>query len=145
MEEPIAAVRKAIIEKLSEAITINGETIKIYNRVPTDASYPYIKVYSVSTDETDENQTTFITQTITRIECVTRFTSNDGGQLICNVLVNQCLRLLRTRSSNYIDLSSSGYNVYTSVNEGVNYLEDDLSDYTYFRGIIELSNKIEQT
>ena len=59
-------------------------------------------------------------------------------------MVSQCLNLLRTRSANYIDLTSDGFNVYTSVNEGVNYLQDDLTDHTYFRAIIEISNKIEQ-
>ena len=59
-------------------------------------------------------------------------------------MVSKCLELLRTRSANYIDLSANGFNVYTSVNEGVKYLQDDLSDFTYFRAIIEISNKIEQ-
>ena len=144
MLEAIHFVRKAIITKLSGNVTIDSQTVPIYNRVPTDASYPYIKVYSVSTDEIDENQTSFNMETITRVECVTRFTSNDGGELDCNKMVSQCLNLLRTRSANYIDITSDGFNVYTSVNEGVNYLEDDLSDYTYFRAIIEISNKIEQ-
>ena len=59
-------------------------------------------------------------------------------------MVSQCLENVRTRSSNYIDIATDGFNVYTSVNNGVTYLEDDLSDSTYFRGVIELSNKIEQ-
>ena len=59
-------------------------------------------------------------------------------------MVSQCLEQLRTRSANYIDLTANGFNVYTSVNEGVKYLEDDLKDFTYYRAIIELSNKIEQ-
>jgi len=59
-------------------------------------------------------------------------------------MVSQCLENVRTRSANYIDITANGFNVYTSVNNGVSYLEDDLADSTYFRGIIELSNKIEQ-
>ena len=59
-------------------------------------------------------------------------------------MASQCLEQVRTRSANYIDLLPNGFNVYTSVNEGVTYLEDDLSDFTYFRAIIEISNKIEQ-
>jgi hypothetical protein len=34
--------------------------------------------------------------------------------------------------------------VYTSQNEGIQYIEQDLSDHTYFRAIIELSNRVEQ-
>jgi len=51
---------------------------------------------------------------------------------------------LRTRSAGYFDLSAVGFKVYTSVNEGVTYLQDDLSDRTYFRAVIELSNRVEQ-
>lgn len=144
MLEAIHYVRKAIIAKLNGNITIDGSIVPIYGRVPTNASYPFIRVYSLSNDETDQNQTSFTTETITRIECVTRFASDDGGELDSNIMVSKCLELLRTRSANYIDLSANGFNVYTSVNEGVKYLQDDLSDFTYFRAIIEISNKIEQ-
>ena len=144
MLEAIHYVRKAIIAKLNNNITIDGSIVPIYGRVPTDASYPFIRVYSLSNDETDQNQTSFTTETITRVECVTRFASDDGGELDSNIMVSKCLELLRTRSANYIDLSANGFNVYTSVNEGVKYLQDDLSDFTYFRAIIEISNKIEQ-
>lgn len=144
MKDAIRFVRKAIITKLTGNVTIDGSAVLVYNRVPTEAVYPFIKVYSVSTDETDQNQTSFTTETITRIECVTRYSSNDGGELDVNIMVEQCLEQLRTRSANYINLVSDGFRVYTSVNEGVKYLEDDLKDFTYFRAIIELSNKIEQ-
>ena len=59
-------------------------------------------------------------------------------------MVSQCLELVRTRSGSYVDLNANGFNVFTSVNKGVKYFENDLSDYTYFRAIIEVSNKIEQ-
>ena len=144
MLEAIHYVRKAIIAKLNGNVTIDGSIVPIYGRVPTNASYPFIRVYSLSNDETDQNQTSFTTETITRVECVTRYASDDGGELDSNLMVSKCLELLRTRSANYIDLSANGFNVYTSVNEGVKYLQDDLSDFTYFRAIIEISNKIEQ-
>lgn len=144
MLEAIYYIRKAIIAKLNGNVLIDGSIVPIYGRVPTNASYPFIRVYSLSNDETDQNQTSFTTETITRVECVTRFASDDGGELDSNLMVSKCLELLRTRSANYIDLSANGFNVYTSVNEGVKYLQDDLSDFTYFRAIIEISNKIEQ-
>ena len=91
MKDAIRFVRKAIITKLPGNVTIDGSAVLVYNRVPTDAVYPFIKVYSVSTDETDQNQTSFATETITRIECVTRYSSNDGGELDVNIMVEQCL------------------------------------------------------
>lgn len=144
MLESIHFVRKAIIAKLNGNVIINGQAVPIYNRIPTDATYPLIRVYSLSNTETDQNQTSYNMETITRIECITRFYSDDGGELDCNLMVSKCLELLRTRSANYIDLTSDGFNVYTSVNDGVTYLQDDLKDHSYFRAIIELSNKIEE-
>ena len=144
MLEAIHLLRRGIIAKLTDAITLNGSIVPVYNRIPTDAVYPMIRVYGVSTNEIDENQTSFITETITRIECITRFYSDDGGELDVNLMVSQCLNLIRTRSNGYVDLTANGFKVFTSVNEGVKYLQDDLSDYTYFRAIIEISNKIEQ-
>lgn len=144
MLEAIHYIRKAFIEKLTSNVIINGSAVPVYNRVPTNSNYPFIRVYSVSNDETDQNQTSFNLETITRVECVTRFASDDGGELDTNLMVSQCLEQLRTRSANYIDIKANGFNIYTSVNEGVKYLQDDLSDFTYFRAIIEISNKIEQ-
>ena len=144
MLEAIHYIRKAFIEKLTSNVIINGSAVPVYNRVPTHTNYPFIRVYSVSNAETDQNQTSFNLETITRVECVTRFASDDGGELDTNLMVSQCLEQLRTRSANYIDIKANGFNIYTSVNEGVKYLQDDLSDFTYFRAIIEISNKIEQ-
>jgi hypothetical protein len=144
MLDPIRFVRKAIINKLTGAVTIDGVTVSIYGRIPTSATYPLIRVYSVSTNETDENQSSFNTEVITRIECISKFYSDDGGELDTNLMVSKCLEQVRTRSANYIDLSSDNFKVYTSVNEGISYITDDLKDYTYFRAIIDLSNKVEQ-
>jgi hypothetical protein len=144
MLEAIHLLRRGIIAKLTNSITLNGSIVPVYNRIPTDAIYPLIRVYGVSTNEADQNQSSFITETITRIECITRFYSDNGGELDVNLMVSQCLQLIRTRSTDYVDLIADGFKVFTSVNEGVKYLEDDLSDYTYFRAIIEISNKIEQ-
>jgi hypothetical protein len=144
MLEAIHYVRKAIIAKLTNNVTIDNTTIQIYNRVPNNASYPFIRVYSVSNNEVDQNQTQYNFETITRIECVTRFVSDDGGELDVNLMMSQVLQQVRTRPNNYIDLSTDGFNVYTSVNAGITYLTDDLSDHTYYRAILELSNKITQ-
>ena len=144
MKSATHLLRRAIINKIKNNVFINNIVVPVYNRIPNDATYPLIRVYGVSMDETDQNQTSFITETITRIECISRFYSDDGGELDTDLMVSQVLELVRTRSNDYADLTASGYNVYTTVNEGVNYLEDDLKDYTYFRAIIEISNKIEQ-
>jgi hypothetical protein len=125
-------------------VLINGVAVPIYNRVPSNATFPYIYLYSVSTTEADYNQTSFITETITRIEIVTRYQGDSGGEIQSNQAMSQILDLVRTRSNGYFNLSADGFNVFTCVCESVNYIMDDNDDYTYFRGILELSNKIQQ-
>jgi hypothetical protein len=144
MLESIHFVRKAIITALTSNVTIDSANVPVYGRVPNNASFPHIRVYSVSNNEVDQNRTQYNMETITRIECIARYISDDGGEYDVNSMVSQCLNLLRTRSSGYIDLSSDGFTVYTSENAGVTYLEEDMSDHTYYRGIIELSNRITQ-
>lgn len=144
MKDPIKYIRQAIITALSGNVSYGGSNVPVYNRVPSSASEPYIKVYSVQTNEADQNADEFITETLTRIEVVTAFDSDDGGELQMNTIVNDILVLIRTRSNGYFDLSSNNFNVYTCVNEGITYLEDDRNDKTYFTAIIDISNRVQQ-
>jgi len=144
MTEALQHIRKAIIDRLTDAITINGSYVPVYNRVPSSASEPYIKVNSISNKEIDQNRTSFTSECMTRIEVVTAFTSDDGGELQSNQIVSEVLRLIRTRSAGYYDLSSDNFKVYTCTNENTTYFEDDLQDKTYFRAIVEISNRVEK-
>jgi hypothetical protein len=144
MKEVIHEVRKALIGKLNGNVTLNGATVPIFNRLPSSATYPLIRIYSVSNDEVDQNRTSYITEVITRLEVITRFSGDSGGELDSNLITDQILQLVRTRSVDYIDLSSDNLRAFTSEVAGINYLTEDGDDFTYFRTIIELSNKIEQ-
>ena len=143
MLEAIHYLRKAIIEKLNGEVLLSNKALPIYNRVPSDAVAPYIIVYSVSNNEIDKNQSSLTMELLTRVEVVTRFMGDNGGELDCNLAISKILSLLRTRSADYLDLTSAGFKVYTSVNEGVTYLQDDLKDHTYYRAVLELSNRVE--
>jgi len=144
MKEPIHFIRKAIIDRLTGQVSINGNIVPIYNQVPSSTTYPFIRVYSVNSDETDFNAGSYITETITRIEVSTRFQGDSGGELDSNLIINQILELIRTRSAGYFDLSSDGFNVFTCIKENCTYLSDVDVDYTYYRAILEISNKIQQ-
>ncbi len=145
MNEAIHHIRAKIFTVLNGNITLNGSNVDVYNRVPSNASHPYIWIYSLSTNEVNQNASKFNLECITRIECTTRFDADTGGDLDSNLLVNSVVSLLRTRSAGYFDLSSSNFKVYTSEVVSINYLQDDAGDHTYIKGIIELSNKVEQT
>jgi hypothetical protein len=142
--EAIHFIRRAIINRLTDAITVNGSYVPIYNRVPNDASEPYIRVYSVDSNEVDQNADSFMLDCATRIEVVTSFVGDDGGELQANQIASEILDLIRTRSDNYFDLSADGFNVYTCTNEGTSYLYEDGVDKTYFRAVLSISNRVEQ-
>lgn len=144
MIEAIHFIRKAIIDRLTDTITSNGVTVPVYNRVPNDASEPYIRVYSVDSTEVDQNSDKFMLECTTRIEVVTSFIGDDGGELQANQIASDILTLIRTRSGSYFDLSSDGFNVYTCTNEGTSYLYEDGVEKTYFRAIMSISNRVEQ-
>jgi hypothetical protein len=144
MIEALHFIRKAIISRLTNQISLNGSVVPIYNRVPSSASEPYIKVSSLSNNEINQNTTSFISECITKIEVVNSFDADDGGELQTNQIVSSILNLIRTRASGYYDLSSDNFKVITCVNENTTYFEDDLQDKTYFRAIIEISNRVEK-
>lgn len=144
MNEILHHIRKAFIDRLSGNISVGGTDVSIYNVIPRNASYPLVRVYSVSNDEVDSNQTSFNVEALLRLEVITRFDGNSGGELQCNQIVDEVLNQIRTRSAGYIDLSAQGWNVYAITNAGVNYLEDDFDDHTYFRAIVNINVKGEK-
>lgn len=144
MLSPNKYIRKAIINRLTGNVIINGNPVPVFNRIPSNSTFPFIRVYSFSLNESDFNQSSFITQVITKIEVVTRYQSDNGGELDADNAVNKILELIRTRSNGYFDLSGDGFNVFTCINEGITDFEDDDQDYTYFRKILEISNKVQQ-
>lgn len=142
MNDAMHHIRKEILTRLSGAITYNSTTINAYNTVPRGAAFPYIRVYSVSSTEIDQNASSFNAEVITRVEVVDRFDSNTGGELSVNSIISDCLNLLRTRTAGYFDLSSEGFKVYTVENRGITYLTDNLKDHTYNRAIMELAVRV---
>tara|TARA_Y100001937_G_scaffold120083_1_gene176746 strand:- start:1500 stop:1937 length:438 start_codon:yes stop_codon:yes gene_type:complete len=144
MKEPAHFVRRGLFNVLNGNITYDGSNVPVYNTVPDDTSFPYIIIYSVSTNQIEDNRTNYIADVSTRIEVVTRFASGDGGQLQANQIINSISQLVILKSG-LLNLTSDNFNVYSQVNEGITYLTEDEPDNTYYRGIISLSIKLEQT
>jgi|TARA_R100000234_G_scaffold93411_1_gene61622 hypothetical protein len=145
MKDPMYHIRGKIIAALSGNITLHSASVPVTNKVRTNQNTPYIWVYSLSTNAVDDNTSKFCTDVITRIECVTRFDGDIGGDLDSNKLASDCLNLLISKPISGFDLSSQNFNVYTSSLESLNYIQEDADDHTYYRAIIELSNRVEQT
>ena len=100
MIEALHFLRKAIIDRLSGSIVLNSQNVPVYNRVPSDATEPFIKVYSLQNEETDFNRDSYMLDCITRIDVVTSFDGDSGGELDANEIVSQVLNLVRTREGN---------------------------------------------
>lgn len=145
MNESLHFIRQAIINRLTGSVSFNNVDVPIYNRVPTTATEPYIKVFSISNIEVDQNASSFTNLCETRIEVVTTFNGDDGGEYQSNNITDQIINLIRTRSNGYYDLSSNNFNVYTCELESIRYQEEEEEDKTYFKSIITISNRIEKT
>lgn len=57
MKDATRFIRLKAITALSGNVSHGGSNVPVYNRVPSDATYPYIRIYSVSTSQIDDNQT----------------------------------------------------------------------------------------
>jgi hypothetical protein len=143
MKDPAQYVRRGLYNVLNGNITYNGSNVPIYNTVPVNASYPYIIIYSVTTNQIEDNRDNYIADVSTRLEVVTRFAGSDGGQLQANEIINSISQLVVLKSG-LLNLNSDGFNIYSQVNEGITYLTEDAPDHTYYRGILSLSVKLEQ-
>ena len=124
MKEPAQYVRRGLYNVLNGNITYDSSNVPVYNTVPVDASYPYIIIYSVTTNQIEDNRDNYIADVSTRLEVVTRFADGDGGQLQANEIINSITQLVVLKSG-LLNLNSDGFNVYSQVNEGITYLTED--------------------
>ena len=170
MIDPQKQIRKAIIDALTgrvnRPIRIDGyrpliwnevdltwaeaddayaDQVEVYNEVPVDAVYPFIKVLSAGYNEVDFNRNAINIESFITIEVVTAFQGGVGGELEINDVVSGCLQILRKRDPEYFDLSELGLNIYRLVVENVTYITGDDYDSTFFKAIIDLSVTTEQS
>jgi hypothetical protein len=144
MREALHHIRKEYFDRLNEAITVDGSYVPVYNMVPSDSTLPFIKISSLSVNESDQNRDSYITLCETRIEVVTGFQGDSGGELQCNEIVDEVLNLIRTRADGYIDLSSQNFKVLTTTIDQIKYLEEHLEDRSYYRAVMEIQNKVQK-
>lgn len=144
MKEPIRFIRQKIFTLLNGNVSYGGSNVPVYNRVPSTQSEPYIIIYSADTSQTNQNQSDFIVECITRIEVVTAFLSDDGGELQVNDIVESILELIKTTTTDFFDLTSNNFNVFTSNINGIAYSEENDDEKTYYRAIIDIANRVQQ-
>ena len=116
----------------------------VYNVVPSNVVYPYIYIYSLDANTIEDNQQKYVQLVTTRVEVVTAFDTNTGGQLNCNLAMNEISQLLISKTS-FFNLSSDNFNVYAAQSNGISYLTEDTDTYTLYRAILSFQNQVEQT
>jgi hypothetical protein len=144
MKEPIRFIRQKIFTLLNGNVSYGGSNVPVFNRVPSTQSEPYIIIYSADTSQTNQNQSDFIVECITRIEVITAFLSDDGGELQVNDIVESILELIKTSTTDFFDLTSNNFNVFTSNINGIAYSEENDDEKTYYRAIIDIANRVQQ-
>jgi len=144
MRNPNKYIRKAIIDRLTGNVVINGTTLDVIGQGTYETDFPFIRVFTYTQQETDFNQTSYITEVRTNIEVVFRYNSDSGGETEADDAVNLIFELIRTRSNGYFDLSAQGFNVFTCNVENVDVLNDNDEDFTYIRKIVLISNKVQE-
>lgn len=142
MREAFHHLRKKYIEAIDGNITLNNATVPIVNRVSTDQAFPYIKIFSYQEEEADQNKTSFVSELVTRFEIVTQFDGDAGGEYHANLIVDGVLDIVRDRTN--VDLSADNFNVYYTNIDRVRYFEEYEDGKTYFRALIDVTNKVEK-
>tara|TARA_B100001093_G_scaffold498870_1_gene547496 strand:+ start:170 stop:607 length:438 start_codon:yes stop_codon:yes gene_type:complete len=143
MVEVVHEVRKKLIEKIDGNVTYNLSNVPVYNFTPKNQATPFIRIYTIDTNEINFNISTYILEVNIRIDVVTSFDGDAGGELQANQIMSQVLTQTRTRTSGYIDLSSNSANVISVINNGVRYIEQYEKDKSYVIANLDLQFKIE--
>jgi hypothetical protein len=100
-----------------------------------------MKVYSEKESPIEKNNSAAITNSIIKIDVVTRFNGPAGGELDCNQIVSNVCDTLTGASS---FTTTADFNNYVFEIEEVVYFEENIKDHHYFRGIISISFQTEQ-
>lgn len=142
MREVFHHLRKKFIDAIDGNITINNSVVPITNRIQTNQGFPYIRIFSYEQEEADQNKTNFASELVTRFEVVTQFDGDTGGEYDANRIVDGILDIVRERTN--LDLSSEGFNVYITNVTKIRYFDEFEDGKTYFRALIDLTNRVEK-
>ena len=137
-------VRKAIFDELNNNITFNGQAVGVFNKVPHNVSYPFIKIYGDSEKSDFKNQSSYITEIITKIEVVTKFKGDAGGELHSQQIMDDVLQLINGTTPNTASLTTDSFNNYITDVKDIVFLEDYAKDNTYYRAIASVITQTEQ-
>jgi len=143
MNDPGEALRKGYYTALNGNITVNSANVPVYDRVPNNIGYPFIKLSTQTTTDISD-KTAFMTNNTIVIDIVTGYDGNDGGKADSDDIANQVLGLIRTRSSGYIDLTADGFNIVTTTLDSSNTIEENKDTHYIYRRVLTFRHIIHE-
>ena len=142
MKDPRKAIRSAYRTALS-SLTYNGSSVPVYDKVPQNASYPYVHIAEQTTLDLSD-KTSYGQDVTVLLDIVTGFTPNIGGKSPSDDIANEILQVIHIRGTN-IDLSGNNFNCVTTMLESDTSLEELEENYHIYRRLLRFRHHIEQT
>lgn len=148
---PTRVIRKAYYDLLSLNLRVDfgdgGQLVAVYDRVPSNAVFPYVKIGEITvTSDDDEAQATFDAAgyiiTIL-LDVVTKFDADEGGSLHAELIADEIYRLNRQRPP-YIPVDES-YVILATTVDSDNNLEELTDNNSIFRRLIRFRHIMHAT
>jgi hypothetical protein len=139
-------IRKKLYERLSGAIVIDLQEVRVYDSasVLANAFEPYILLSTfASTELLEGSKQSYGQEVSVLIEVGTRFDNSFGGKLLSDRISNEVMELVRTRQDGYLDLLPDWYIIRTLL-ESTNTLEQLIDTGVLVRRLIRFTFKLQQ-
>lgn len=118
MKDPGYEIRKAYFTLLNGSLTLDGNNVPVYDRVPPNVNTPYV-VISEQTGVDDSSKGCWSTDNTILFDVVTRYKSG-GGKRDSDVISNQIMELVIVR---YYFPVLEGFKIFGVRLDNLNYLE----------------------
>lgn len=135
-------LREQYYSALNGSVTVSGDTLKVYNKVPPDASPPYIRIGSDTGSEMIDKDA-FGWNLTQRVSVVYRFQGKEGGEKLGETAKNQIMKIIRKDPNNILDLGSDWNHIITRL-EAQNKIEQQTSDGYVIKHVMTFRHVIEQ-
>jgi len=125
---------------LSGSITYDGSTVPVYDVIPSDATYPYIKIQERTALDmsTKTNQGQEVTQ---RIQIVDRYNHQTGTRSGIYEIGADVIATIRSRP---IQISLTDFNVITATLDNADTRQEHDDKYTYQIYNLRFRHKLEE-
>lgn len=138
MKDSGLVVRTAYYEALNGNVLVNSVPVPVYDDVPNDADYPYIKLSDQTSNEVVLTRSCFNVDATILIDIVTGF-KQGGGKKQSDIIAGQILELVHPT----ITLTGDFQSV-SSTLEASNTIEEKTDSHKIYRRLLRFRNFIHQ-